>query len=276
MNGIKYKSAVKAAFVAAAMLAAPVALSVTAVSSANASAGQATLMPGEVLYGGQSLIDGPYTMAMQTDGNFVLYANGNQVLWQSHTYNNPSSDVVMQTDGNLVVYSPGGQALWQSGTYNQPGDHLAVQTDGNAVIYTPSGGAPWATNTVQSAPSPRESRAIAWELAHAHYRAGIYNGWDGFCETAIENAYGTSGQYHFAVDDYRDQLSKGQIHTDNNAPAGTLVFFRGRIPSEGHVGLAAGGQNYYTTDGGWIHRVPLSQGGTYYGWSYAPASWPGV
>jgi surface antigen len=150
MNGTKSKSAVKAAFVAVAMLAAPVALSVAAVSSASASAGQATLMPGEVLYGGQSLVDGPYTMAMQTDGNFVLYANGNQALWQSHTYNNPGSDVVMQTDGNLVVYSPGPtdvHALWQSGTYNQPGDHLAVQTDGNAVIRTPSGQARWATNT---------------------------------------------------------------------------------------------------------------------------------
>jgi hypothetical protein len=151
MNIIKPKSAVKAAFVAAAMLATPAAILGVSVPSASASAGQATLMPGEVLSGGQSLIDGPYTMAMQTDGNFVLYANGNQALWQSHTYNNPGSDVAMQTDGNLVVYSSGGQALWQSGTYNQPGDHLVVQTDGNAVIYTPSSRAAWATNTAQPA-----------------------------------------------------------------------------------------------------------------------------
>jgi hypothetical protein len=41
-------------------------------------------MPGEVLYGGQSLVDGSYTMAMQTDGNFVLYANGNQALAVPH------------------------------------------------------------------------------------------------------------------------------------------------------------------------------------------------
>src|SRR5690348_18367937 len=167
MNGIKFKSAVKAAITAATILAAPAALAVASVSSASASAGQATLMPGEVLYGGQSLVDGPYTMAMQTDGNFVLYANGNQALWQSHTYNNPGSDLVMQTDGNLVVYSPGGQALWQSGTYNQPGDHLVVQTDGNAVIYTSSGGARWATNTVQTPPSSSGQRAVAWEQAHA-------------------------------------------------------------------------------------------------------------
>jgi hypothetical protein len=271
MNGIKSKSAVKAAFVAAAMLAAPVALSVAVVSSASASAGQATLMPGEVLYGGQSLLDGPYTMAMQTDGNFVLYANGNQALWQSHTYNNPGSDVVMQTDGNLVVYSPRGQALWQSGTYNQPGDHLVVQTDGNAVIYTPSNAAPWATNTVQTPPSSSGQRAVAWEKAHASSQ-----NWNNLCETAVEEAYGTRYKYGSAYDDYYAQRAAGRIHTDRNAPTGALVFFSGDS-SAGHVGLAAGdGQNYYTTDGGTIHLAPLSEGGTYYGWSYAPTSWPGV
>ncbi len=106
-------------------------------------------------------------MAMQTDGNLVLYANGNQALWQSHTYNNPGSDVVMQTDGNLVVYTAGGQALWQSGTYNQAGDHLVVQSDGNAVIYTPSGQVRWATNTVQTPPSSSGQPAVA--TAHSSW-----------------------------------------------------------------------------------------------------------
>jgi hypothetical protein len=39
---------------------------------------------------------------------------------------------------------------------------------------------------------------------------------------------------------------------------------------------AGDGQNYYTTDGGTIHLAPLSEGGTYYGWSLAPTSRPGV
>jgi hypothetical protein len=278
MNGIKFNSAVKAAFTAAAILAAPAVLVAVSVSSASASAGQATLMPGEVLYGGQSLIDGPYTMAMQTDGNFVLYANGTHALWQSHTYNNPGSDVAMQTDGNLVVYSPGGRALWQSGTYNQPGDYLAVQPDGNAVIYPPSGKAPgvWATNTVQIPPSAIGQRAVAWEQAHASSQ-----NWNNLCETAVEHAYGVygvgQGGFYTAMDNYHAQLAAGRIHTDRNAPTGALVFFNGNS-SDGHVGLAAGdGRNYYTTDGGTIHLAPLSEGGTsYYGWSYAPTSWPGV
>jgi hypothetical protein len=148
MDAFKFNTAVKAAFVAAAMFAAPAAF--VSAPSADAAAGTSVLMPGEQLYAGQSLVNGQYTMAMQTDGNFVLYA-GNQSLWQSHTDNNPNAWVIMQTDGNLVVYSPGPtnvHALWQSGTYNQPGDRLVVQPDGNAVIYNSSyTSAPWATNT---------------------------------------------------------------------------------------------------------------------------------
>jgi hypothetical protein len=150
MDGIRFKSAVKAAFVAAAMLAAPATVAFVSAPSADAAAGTSVLMPGEQLYAGQSLVNGQYTMAMQTDGNFVLYS-GSQSLWQSHTYNNLNAWVVMQTDGNLVVYSPGPtnvHALWQSGTYNQPGDRLVVQPDGNAVIYNSNyTSAPWATNT---------------------------------------------------------------------------------------------------------------------------------
>ena len=150
MNGIRLKSAVKSAFVAAAMFAAPAAAAFVSSPSADAATGTSILMPGEQLYAGQSLINGQYTLAMQTDGNLVLYA-GNQALWQSGTSGNPNAWVIMQSDGNLVVYSPGPtnvHALWQSGTYNQPGDRLVVQPDGNAVIYNSNyTSAPWATNT---------------------------------------------------------------------------------------------------------------------------------
>ena len=77
MNGIKFRSAIKAAFVAAAMFAAPAAVAFVSVPSADAAAGTSVLIPGERLYAGQSLVNGQYTLAMQTDGNFVLYA-GNQ------------------------------------------------------------------------------------------------------------------------------------------------------------------------------------------------------
>jgi len=260
MNGIKFNSAVKAAFVAAAMFAVPAALAVASASSASASAGQATLMPGEVLHGGQSLIDGPYTMAMQTDGNFVLYANGNQALWQSHTYNNPGSDVVMQTDGNLVVYSAGGQALWQSGTYNQPGDHLVVQNDGNAVIYTPSGGAPWYTNTVQTPTTAQMQAAASWAKSQlgSPYSSHYGHNWSGYCEQFAEQAENFHFTFASALVDYQTEANAGRIHTDANPPVGALVFYGGGN-GDGHVAVSIGNGQAIGTYGYLGNNYPIRQ-----------------
>jgi hypothetical protein len=52
---------------------------------------------------------------MQGDGNFVVYAGGVGV-WSSGTAGNPGAYLAMQTDGNLVVYSPADVSLWSSGT----------------------------------------------------------------------------------------------------------------------------------------------------------------
>lgn len=150
MNRIQFKTAAKSLIVAAAILAAPATLSAASMSSASASAGQVALMPGEHLYTGQSIVNGEFTLVMQGDGNFVLYA-GSTAKWQSGTYGNPNAWVVMQGDGNLVVYSPGPynvHALWQSGTYNNADARLAIQGDGNAVIYNSGWSrALWASGT---------------------------------------------------------------------------------------------------------------------------------
>ena len=260
MNIIKFKPAVKAALVAAAMLATSSAILGLAVPSASASAGQATLMPGDVLSGGQSLIDGPYTMAMQTDGNFVLYANGNQALWQSHTYNNPGSDVVMQTDGNLVVYSHGGQALWQSGTYNQPGDYLVVQTDGNAVIYTPSGRAPWYTNTVQTPVTAQMQAAASWAKSQlgSTYSSHYHHNWSGYCEQFAEQAEGFQFTFSSALADYQNEANAGRIHTDANPPVGALVFYSGG-GGNGHVAVSIGNGQEIGTYGNLGDAYPIMQ-----------------
>jgi hypothetical protein len=114
--------------------------------------------------------------------------------------------------------------------------------------------------------------AISWSIAHASSQ-----NWNYLCETEVENAYGTVGQFLTASLDYQWMYAYHHIHVgDRNAPRGALVFFNGDS-SAGHVGLAAGdGANYYTTDGGTIHLAPLSEGGTvYYGWSFPPptANW---
>jgi hypothetical protein len=122
-----------------------------------------------------------------------------------------------------------------------------------------------------SATDPRAAWAIRWEQSHAGSSA-----WNELCETAVENAYGTVGQYRTAAADYQVQLHAGRIHNDRNAPAGSLVFFSGSDPSTGHVGIATGDSATYWTTDGTIHVAPLSEGLTYYGWSYAPNSWPGL
>lgn len=62
---------------------------------------------------------------MQTDGNFVVYAEyptypGNfYAAWNTGTFRHDGQGAFLrcQDDGNLVVYLPDGQALWWSNTY---------------------------------------------------------------------------------------------------------------------------------------------------------------
>jgi hypothetical protein len=81
-----------------------------------------------------SSCDGRFQLAMQGDGNLVLYTNG-WPLWDSGTHGHPGSVLWMQGDGNMVVYDPSGWPLWSSGTAGFPGATAAVQSDGNFVVY---------------------------------------------------------------------------------------------------------------------------------------------
>ncbi len=110
------------------------------------------LGPGKGLDAGQALgsCDGRFTLAMQADGNLVLYQNGVGALWASNTWHPTESTgytAVMQDDGNFVLYENGAQALWDSGTPGHPGSYLAIQDDGNVVVYAAGGTPLWVSNT---------------------------------------------------------------------------------------------------------------------------------
>ena len=92
--------------------------------------------------------NGRYRLAMQADGNLVLYrTDDNAPLWASQTAGRGGARAVMQGDGNLVIYADGdGGAVWASETAGNPGATLAVQDDGNVVLYA-GGTALWATET---------------------------------------------------------------------------------------------------------------------------------
>lgn len=118
--------------------------------------GCGTILPGQGLTAGESFssCDGRFSLAMQTDGNLVLYHNGAGALWATHSDGTDGFAAVMQGDGNFVLYGKHSNALWDSKTPGHGGATLVVQDDGNLVVYAPGGKAIWASNTVVPAPPP--------------------------------------------------------------------------------------------------------------------------
>lgn len=51
-------------------------------------------------------------LALQTDGNIVLYGAGNRVLWAGNRGGVPGGQWLFQRDGNLVYYRPDGRPHW--------------------------------------------------------------------------------------------------------------------------------------------------------------------
>ncbi len=98
-------------------------------------------------------------LALQADGNLVLYSQARKALWSSNTAGSGAGNrLVIQNDGNLVMYAANNRALWASGTtriFLGPGNGLAsgtglvfrdsapgggvtrliMQRDGNLVVY---------------------------------------------------------------------------------------------------------------------------------------------
>ena len=121
-----------------------------------------TISSGEILKPG-SWTQGTRTiLAMQGDGNLVMYRKRDgAAIWSSRTWGHSGAYAVMQTDGNVVVYPSGGgpsshDALWSTGTWGHSGAYAIMQNDGNLVVY-PKGGGPsshdalWASNTWSAA-----------------------------------------------------------------------------------------------------------------------------
>jgi hypothetical protein len=102
------------------------------------------LAAGKVMVGGQTLksANGKYLLAMQTDGNLVLYS-GRTALWHTQTGGNKGSRLAMQTDGNLVIYNAAKKPIWHTNSHGNSGAFLAVQNDANVVVYTKTGKPLW-------------------------------------------------------------------------------------------------------------------------------------
>jgi cell wall-associated NlpC family hydrolase len=90
--------------------------------------------------------------------------------------------------------------------------------------------------------------------------------YEGYCERAVENAFGTQGHYGSAIQDWRSQ----DQHTDfRNAPRGAMVFYN--TSSNGHVALSLGdGRVVSSSAHGRVGIVPIDHFQRPLGWAYAP------
>jgi hypothetical protein len=135
-------------------IAAGAAVALASIAQATSTTPSDTILSGTTLYPGQNIKspDGHYMLAMQTDGNLVVYTmNGTAIgraVWDSHTNGDDGARAILQDDGNLVLYSPSDQALWSSNTSGAGCSNLVMQGDGNLVLYD-SAHATWASDTVQ-------------------------------------------------------------------------------------------------------------------------------
>ena len=114
-----------------------------------APSGCGEILAGQGLTAGDSYSScgGEYTLAMQNDGNLVLYHNGRGAIWATMTNGKGGFNMWMQTDGNFVLYNTTSAPLWNSVTEGHGGAFLAVQSDGNLVVYAPGNTPIWASGT---------------------------------------------------------------------------------------------------------------------------------
>lgn len=97
------------------------------------------LIAGERLYSGQQITspNGLVRLIQQSDGNLVLYGEGDAVLWSLETYGHPGAWTVMQADGNFVVYTASDAPLYSSNSYGNPGAYAVVENDGHWSLRLP-------------------------------------------------------------------------------------------------------------------------------------------
>ncbi len=86
--------------------------------------------------GVEAAFNGNVTLTMTAAGDLRLTQRGGIPIWSSGTAI-AGSRLAVQSDGNVVIYAPTGEPVWTTMTYS-PGAVLRLQDDGNLVLYTAS------------------------------------------------------------------------------------------------------------------------------------------
>jgi hypothetical protein len=120
---------------------------------------RSTLRQGETLKAGDSLTSstGQFRLAMQEDGNLVLYAKaadgGWTAYWDTGTWALPATErptrLALTDHAELHLMDDSGAKKWGSGTWGEGylAPFLTLQDDGNAVLVHDTWRAYWATGT---------------------------------------------------------------------------------------------------------------------------------
>ncbi len=186
------------------------------------------LWPGQGLYDGQVVTHGRYVLAMQDDGNLVIY-RGPTPRWASGTVGDSGDWLVMQGDGNLVIYSDLGVALWASGTSGDPGASARLTASGSLTVAL-DGTTLWTTAAPRSVRYPPGATGydISWPQCGSPYpppaTIGVVGMNDGSAFTtnpcsASEGAWAGQG-----LDAYMNINSPPYVNaTDDEGPAGSCA-----------------------------------------------------
>lgn len=83
--------------------------------------------------------DGCFRLIFQSDGNLVVYAKNDKVIWHANSHNKGAVKACMQGDGRFVIYTAANVPIWYTEWFVKNGDTGAValiQGDANFVVYT--------------------------------------------------------------------------------------------------------------------------------------------
>ncbi len=118
-----------------------------------------TLEPNEILRASEELksSDGRYSLALQDDGNLVVYDGRGRAQWSSDTAGSGATECILQDDGNLVLKNRNGRDVWATHTDGVRNARLMMQNDGNLVIYNKRGLPVWAKGMIKSGLSRDEN-----------------------------------------------------------------------------------------------------------------------
>jgi uncharacterized protein YraI len=197
------------------------------------------------------------TATIQTGGPVLTVRSGpgNSYSSVGSMANGTSVQIVCQTHGSAVQGNWGSTDIWDQ----IPGGGYV--TDG--FVYTGSDSA--VAPACGSGTSSKADQAINW------FQARFGNtSYHMKCETAVENAYGTTGRHPTALANWNTAVTQGRAHPgDLNAPRGALVFWDITQPY-GHVGISRGDGTFVATDvnGAAIGAAALPHYTHYLGWAY--------